>query len=126
MLQDDGSAMKQDAEVLLMLRERAKGRTQEQAAARAGMSVRTVRVYERRANLPSQLKQPRTYRSRPNPFADDWPWIAKLLEDDPALQGQTLFGLVRTATLVAIRRGSCARCSGTSPPGGRSTDPIMR
>src|SRR5579859_1625937 len=86
--------MKQDAEVRLMLRERAKGRTQEQAAARAGMSVRTARAYERRARLPSQLKQPRTYRSRPNPFADDWPWIAKLLEDDPALQGQTLFGLL--------------------------------
>jgi transcriptional regulator with XRE-family HTH domain len=86
--------MKQDAEVLVMLRERAKGRTQEQAAARAGMSVRTARAYERRARLPSQLKQPRAYRSRPNPFADDWPWIAKLLEDDPALQGQTLFGLL--------------------------------
>ena len=86
--------MKQDAEVLLMLNERAKGRTQEQAAARAGMSVRTARAYERRARLPSQLKQPRSYRSRPNPFADDWAWIAKLLEDDPALQGQTLFGLL--------------------------------
>ena len=46
------------------------------------------------AKLPSQLKQPRTYRSRPNPFADDWPWLSTLLEDDPALQGQTLFGLL--------------------------------
>jgi hypothetical protein len=86
--------MKQDAEVLLMLRERARGRTQEQAAARAGMSVRTARAYERRARLPSQLKQPRTYRSRPNPFADEWPWITAELERDPALQGQTLFGLL--------------------------------
>jgi transcriptional regulator with XRE-family HTH domain len=77
-----------------MLRERAKGRTQEQAATRAGMSVRTVREYERRAKLPSQLRQPRTYRSRPNPFADDWLWITQLLEDDPALQGQTVFGLL--------------------------------
>jgi transcriptional regulator with XRE-family HTH domain len=77
-----------------MLRERAKGRTQEQAASRAGMSVRTVREYEHRAKLPSQLKQPRAYRSRPNPFANDWPWIANLLKDDPALQGQTLFGLL--------------------------------
>src|SRR6266849_5522904 len=58
------------------------------------MSVRTVREYERHAKLPSQLSQPRTYRSRPNPFADDWPWIANLLKDDPALQGQTLFGLL--------------------------------
>jgi len=86
--------MKQDAEVLLMLRERAKGRTQEQAAAKAGMSVRTLRSYERRARLPSQLKQPRTYRSRPNPFADVWPWVTAQLERDPALQGQTLFRLL--------------------------------
>ncbi len=86
--------MKQDAEVLLMLRERAKGRTQEQAAARSGMSVRTVRSYERRARLPSQLKQPRTYRSRPDPFAEDWPWVSAQLKDDPALQSQTLFELL--------------------------------
>src|SRR5260370_34015438 len=86
--------MKRDAEVLVMLRERAKGGTQGQAATRAGMSVRTVREYERRAKLPSQLAQPRTSRSRPSPFADDWPWIANLLKDDPALQGQTLFGLL--------------------------------
>jgi transcriptional regulator with XRE-family HTH domain len=86
--------MKQDAEVLLMLRERAKGRTQEQAAARSGMSVRTVRSYERRARLPSQLKQPRTYRSRPDPFAEDWPWVTAQLKDDPALQSQTLFELL--------------------------------
>jgi Helix-turn-helix len=86
--------MKRDAEVLLMLRERAKGRTQEQAAARAGMSVRTARAYERRGKLPSQLKQPRTSRSRPDPFAEDWPWVAAQLERDPALQGQTLFGLL--------------------------------
>ena len=66
--------MKTDAEVLLMKRERAKGKTQEQAAARAGMSVRTARNYERQGHLPSQLKPPRTYRTRCNPFADDWPW----------------------------------------------------
>ena len=94
--------MKRDAEVLVMLRERAKGRTQEQAATRAGMSVRTVREYERRAKLPSQLRQPRTYRSRPNPFADDWPWITTLLEDDPALQGQTLFGLLCDRQLSSL------------------------
>jgi hypothetical protein len=46
-----------------------------------------VREYERRAKLPSQLREPRAYRSRPNPFADDWLWITTLLEDYPALQG---------------------------------------
>ena len=86
--------MKQDAEVLVMLRERARGRTQEQAAARSGMSVRTLRSYERRGKLPSQLKQPRTYRSRPDPFAEDWSWVIAQLKIDPALQSQTLFGLL--------------------------------
>jgi transposase len=94
-LQTKETAMKRDQEVLLMLRERAKGRTQTQAAARAGMSVRTARTYERRGQLPSQLKQPRSYRTRPNPFAEAWPWIVAWLEQDPALQATTLFALLQ-------------------------------
>jgi hypothetical protein len=87
-------AMKRDPEVLRMLRERAKGRTQEQAAARAGMSVRTAGTYERRGRLPSQLTQPRSYRTRANPFAADWPWITGQLERDAALQATTLFAIL--------------------------------
>ena len=64
--------MKTDAEVHLMLRERHKGKTQAQAAARAGMHPNTARKYQRRGALPSQLKQPRTYRTRSDPFADDF------------------------------------------------------
>lgn len=86
--------MKTDGEVRIMLRERAKGKTQEQAAARAGMSVRTVRRYEQRAALPSHLNPPRRYRTRPNPFADDWPWVEEHLTRDPALQATTLFALL--------------------------------
>lgn len=51
--------MKRDPEVRGLLRDRAKGRTQEQAATRAGMSVRTARKYEHRGQVPSQLKHPR-------------------------------------------------------------------
>ena len=83
--------MKSDHEVLLMRRERAKGKTQAQAAARAGMSERTARKYEQAAALPSQLQQPRTHRTRPNPFTEDWPWVQEQLERDPALQVKTLF-----------------------------------
>ena len=88
--------MKRDLEVLRMMRERAKGRTQEQAAARAGMSVRTARTYERLGQLPSRLKQPRSYRTRPDPFAADWPWVVSQLERDAALQATTLFALLGT------------------------------
>jgi transcriptional regulator with XRE-family HTH domain len=86
--------MKTDAEVLLMMRERAKGKTQDQVAARAGMSVRTARTYEQAGRLPSQGKKPRTHRTRPDPFADDWPWIEQQLTRDPALQATTLFGVL--------------------------------
>jgi hypothetical protein len=82
--------MKTDHEVRRMLQERRKGKTQEQAAARASMSVRTARKYERLAQLPSQLKQPRG-RTRPNPFEQDWPWVCAQLERDSALQAKTLF-----------------------------------
>ncbi len=86
--------MKTDAEVLLMVRARANGKTQEQAAARAGMSPRTARSYEQQGKLPSQLRQPRTHRTRPNPFADQWEWICGELQRDPALQATTLFALL--------------------------------
>ena len=48
--------MKTDAEVRLLMRERAKGKTQEQAAARAGMSVRTAGKYERAGALPPRVE----------------------------------------------------------------------
>jgi hypothetical protein len=86
--------MKTDAEVQLMLRERHKGKTQEQAAARAGMHPNTARKYERLGNNPSQLKQPRTYRTRPDPFAEDWPWVEAHLRQDSAIQAHTLFALL--------------------------------
>lgn len=86
--------MKTDAEVRRMVRERATGKPQEQVAARVGMSVRTLRTYERAAVLPSQLKQPRRYQTRPNPFAEDWPWVQAELDRDAALQATTLFALL--------------------------------
>ena len=86
--------MKTDTEVQLMLRTRLKGKTLEQAAARAGMSVPTARTYLRAAALPSELKTPRSYRTRPNPFLADWSWVEQQLVRDPALQAKTLFTIL--------------------------------
>lgn len=86
--------MKTDAEVQRMVQERAKGKSQAQVAARTGMSARTIRRYERAALLPSQIKQPRAYPTRANPFADAWPWLTAELTRDPALQATTLFALL--------------------------------
>ncbi|MGA9031562.1 MAG: IS21 family transposase [Sulfuricaulis sp.] len=87
--------MKNDREVRLMRRERAKSRNQEVAAARTGMSVRTLRKYERAGKLPSQVKQPHTWQTRADPFIHDWPWVVGELERDPALQGKTLFEVLQ-------------------------------
>jgi hypothetical protein len=73
---------------------RHKGATQQVAAAKAGMSERTARRYERAGKLPSELKRAHTWRTRPNPFEEDWPWVVAQLERDPALQGTTLFALL--------------------------------
>ena len=86
--------MKRDGEIKLLLDERSKGTKQKLAAARAGMCERTARKYERIGKLPSQMKKPRTHRTRENPFAADWPWVAAQIEEDPALQVKTLFALL--------------------------------
>ena len=81
-----------DAQVRLMMRERRQGRTQEQAAAKANLrNRRTVRKYEQLGQLPSELKQPRTYRTRANPFTEDWPELEAMLQQAPELEAQVLF-----------------------------------
>src|SRR5947209_12751660 len=76
------------------MQERKKGMTQRVAAARAAIGERTARKYERAAALPSQLKRSHDWRTRPNPFEEDWQWVVSQLERDPALQGSTLFALL--------------------------------
>ncbi len=82
-----------DAQVRLIMRERAKGRSQEQAAVKANLKSRkTVAKYERVGQSPSELKQPRRYRTRADPFVEDWPEVEQLLQTAPGLEAKTLFG----------------------------------
>lgn len=81
-----------DAQVRMAMRERQKGRTQEQAAVRANLGSRhTVAKYEQSGQFPSEGKQARSYRTRSDPFVADWPELAAMLERAPALEAQTLF-----------------------------------
>lgn len=89
-----GVSLKNDREVRLYMQERSKGVPQRIAAARAGMSERTARKYEKAKQLPSHLKRPHDWSTRANPFEEDWPWVVAQLERDPALQGSTLFALL--------------------------------
>jgi len=89
--------MKKDGEIKLLLNERGKGASQKVAAARADVCERTARKYEQAGKLPSQMKKPRTHRTRDNPFVGDWSWVEAQIRDDPALQTKTLFGLLCAA-----------------------------
>lgn len=104
--------MKQDSEGKLYMQARKAGTSQKLAAAQAGMSERTGRTYERMGTQPSQLKQPRTWLTRKNPFEQDWEWVVAQLERDPALQATTLLALLieehpgryRPTQIVTLRR----------------------
>ena len=74
------------------MREREKGRTQEQAAASANLSSRkTVTKYERLGKLPCEVAQPRRYRTRPDPFPEDLATVEGMLESAPSLEAKALF-----------------------------------
>lgn len=80
-----------DTQVRLLMKERKKGRTQEQAAAKANVKSRkTVAKYEKLGKLPSELKKPRQWRTRPDPFAGDWAQISEMLSANPGLEAQAL------------------------------------
>ena len=81
-----------DAQVRQMMKEREQGKTQQQAALKANVrSTKTVRKYERLKKLPSELKQVRTWRTRRDPFAQDWEQIEQMLEQLPGLEAKALF-----------------------------------
>lgn len=81
-----------DAQVRIIMRERQKGRTQEQAAAKANLrSRRTVRKYERVDKLPSELKRPRDYRTRKDLFEEHWSEAEAMLKDSPEVEAKILF-----------------------------------
>src|SRR6187549_679527 len=61
------------------------------AAVRAGMDRKTARKYRKKGKLPSELKQPRTWRTRGDPFKEDWPELEKQLREAPELEAKTLF-----------------------------------
>jgi hypothetical protein len=79
-----------DRQVLRYMSSRRDGHTQAAAAARAGFSERTGRRVEAQPMLPSQ-KAPRSYRTRPDPFAEVWrEELVPLLETVPSIRATTL------------------------------------
>lgn len=86
-----------DEQVKLLRRKRMEGKSQESAAAMAGMSVRTARKWEE-GPLPRATKKPRHWRTRADPFGDVWDSeVVPLLKRDKKgkLQAKTIFEELR-------------------------------
>lgn len=64
------------------------------AAMKAGMDRKTARRYVQAAKLPSEMVVPRSWRTREDPFAEDWAEVAALLEATPELEAKTVFELL--------------------------------
>ena len=72
-----------DRQTRLLRQKRMEGKTQETAAAKAGMSVRSARKWQS-GPLPSQAKPEHRWRTRPDPFDGVWEGeIEPLLRNDP-------------------------------------------
>jgi hypothetical protein len=86
-----------DAQVRLLRKKMAEGKTIAAAAAAAGMSERSAYAWKQGA-LPSETKGPRTWRTRPDPFASVWESeVLPLLtaDGDGVLEATTVIGELR-------------------------------
>lgn len=61
------------------------------AALRAGMSRNTGAKYATLGKLPSELQEPRTWRTRADPFEEDWQAVVALITELPELEAKTIF-----------------------------------
>jgi len=80
-----------DAQVRRVMEEMQKHGSIGLAAMRAGMDRKTARKYARVGKLPSELNKPHTWRTREDPFVEDWPMLEAMLEQAPELEAKTLF-----------------------------------
>ena len=77
-----------EQQVNVFMQERKLGKTQVQAAAKAGISERTSRRIERAGGVRGH--KPRHWRTRDDPFAKVWDEITEQLAQQPSLQALTL------------------------------------
>ena len=61
------------------------------AAIKAGMDEKTARKYRRLGQLPSELENAHTWRTREDPFEVSWEGIKLMLEINPGLEAKTIF-----------------------------------
>jgi hypothetical protein len=80
-----------DAQVRKLMEEMTKHGRIGLAAMRSGVDRKTARKYVAAGKLPSELVQPRGWRTHEDAFLEHWPELEALLTEAPALEAKTLF-----------------------------------
>lgn len=80
-----------DAQVRMLMRSLKTGKTLAAGAAKASMDEKTARKYRDLGRLPSEVKKPHTWRTRPDPFAEVWDEVREKLDANAGLEAKTLF-----------------------------------
>ena len=79
-----------DRQVRTLMKEYRKHGKVGRAALRAGMDRKTASKYLSGGRLPSEQQRERTWRTRTDPFEEDWPAIRKLLDEAPELEARVV------------------------------------
>lgn len=82
---------KSDEDVCRLWDALVRRKTLGEAARVAGMSLPTARKYWRSGRMPSEMQEPRAWRTRKNPFEEVWPEIEAMLREEPRLKAKTIF-----------------------------------
>lgn len=69
----------------------SKGKALTAAAACSGMDPKTARKHREEGILPSELESEHSWRTRPDPFSNDWERVRTMLCINPGLQAKTIF-----------------------------------
>lgn len=83
-----------DAQVRKLMEEMTKHGRIGEASMKAGMDRKTAGKYVRAGKFPSEMTTARDWRTREDPFVEDWTEVVALLEATPELEAKTLFDLL--------------------------------
>jgi hypothetical protein len=83
--------MVKDAQVKGLFMSMSEGKPLYVSAQRADICENTARKYVKSQRFPSELKQPRTWRTHPDVFSEVWPQIEAILTNEPHFEAKSAF-----------------------------------
>lgn len=80
-----------DGQVRRLKKMLSKGEKLYTSALKMEMDEKTARKYRNTGKLPSELEKEHTWRTRIDPFTDEWEEIRKMIDGQPGLEALTIF-----------------------------------